>query len=103
MPQIKVNNEGISILLYQTKYYAYIIKRYKNDHFDIIYDGKWQKSIQDKPDSGSYTYTVTPYYTDGKIKKIGKEITLPNVNFNCDSSSPQVKIPDIADKDWYNL
>lgn len=103
IPQIKVDNEGISILLYQTKYYAYIVKRYKNDHFDIIYDGKWQKSIQDKPNSGSYTYTVTPYYTDGKIKKIGKEITLPNVNFNCDSSSPQVKIPDIADKDWYNL
>ena len=48
-------------------------------------------------------YTVTPYFKDGENKISGKEISLPAVNIGSDKNSPQVKIPDIAKDDWYNL
>ncbi|MDE6001640.1 MAG: hypothetical protein K2G96_04920, partial [Clostridia bacterium] len=58
--------------------------------------------ITDSPSEGYYTYTVTPYYKDGSEIYYGKEITLPSVNLSNGNDSPQIKIPDIAYKDWYN-
>lgn len=102
-PEITVKNAEIFISLYQTKYYDYIVKRKFNGKNTVIYDGKWQKTINDRPDEGYYVYTVTPYYKDGEIKIYGKEITLPPVNLNKNNSSPQVKIPDIVNEDWFDL
>ncbi|MBD5584249.1 MAG: hypothetical protein HDQ88_04140 [Clostridia bacterium] len=102
-PSISVQNGEVNIELCQTKYYAYLIKRRLNGHFETIYDGNWQKCIKDSPKEGSYVYTVTPYYFDGKNKIYGKEISLPSVNVNGNNNAPQVKIPDIANGDWYNL
>lgn len=103
MPAISVENGSVNIELCQTKYYAYLVKRSKNGKFEVIYDGKWQKTIKDTPEAGIYTYSVTPYFESGDKKIYGKEITLPPVNLNKDSDTPQIKIPDIAKKDWYNL
>ncbi len=102
-PSIKADGKGVKISLCQTKYYAYLIKRYKNNDFNVIYDGKWTESIRDNPEEGSYTYTVTPYYLNGENKIFGKEISLPSVNVSNSGGSPQIKIPDIAGKDWFNL
>ncbi|MDE7330413.1 MAG: hypothetical protein K2N30_04950, partial [Clostridia bacterium] len=102
-PSISVKNNTVNISLCQTKYYAYLVKRYKNSNFEVIYDGNWKESISDEPESGLYTYTVTPYFLNGENKIFGKEITLPNVNVSTNGNSPQIKIPDIAEKDWFNL
>lgn len=102
-PTITVKNGEVNIELCQTKYYAYLINRRFNGKNKLIYDGKWQNCIKDTPDEGYYEYTVTPYYFDGKNKIYGKEISLPPVNVNKDNTSPQVKIPDIVNGDWYDL
>ena len=102
-PSICVKNGEVNIELCQTKYYAYLIKRHSNKNSDIIYDGKWQNCIKDEPSDGSYVYSVTPYYFDGENKIYGKEISLPPININKNNSSPQVKIPDIAKDNWYDL
>lgn len=103
-PTLKVENNVVSISLCHTKYYAYLIKRYKNSDFEVIYNGKWKEIITDKPEDGCYTYTITPYFLNGENKIFGKEISLPNVIVSSsDNKSPQIKIPDIAGKDWYNL
>ena len=102
-PSICVKNGEVNIELCQTKYYAYLIKRHSNKNSDIIYDGKWQNCIKDEPSDGSYVYSVTPYYFDGENKIYGKEISLPPTNINKNNSSPQVKIPDIAKDNWYDL
>lgn len=102
-PAIFVLNNTVNIELCQAKYYSYIIKRGLNGKFEVIYDGKWQKAIIDTPNFGVYTYTVTPYYSDGDNNYFGQQITLPSVNISQDNNSPQVKIPDIAKKEWFNL
>lgn len=102
-PVISVKDNSVNISLCQTKYYAYIVKRYSGGGFEVIYDGKWVNSIIDTPKDGNYIYTVTPYFKDGENKISGKEISLPAVNIGSDKNSPQVKIPDIAKDDWYNL
>ena len=100
---IKVENNTVNIQLCQTKYYSFIIKRVNNGKTDIIYDGKWQKCVTDSPKEGIYTYSVTPYYDNGKEKFVGAEIKLSPVNISFgDGNEPQIKIPDIANKDWYN-
>ncbi|MDE6504549.1 MAG: transglycosylase domain-containing protein [Clostridia bacterium] len=102
-PKIMVENNTVIIQLCQTKYYDYIVKRYINDKYEVIYDGNWIEMIKDNPDCGNYVYTVTPYFLNGKEKIYGKEIHLPPININKDNTSPQIKIPDIAGKDWFNL
>ena len=69
----------------------------------MVYDGKWIKTIKDHPNEGNYIYTVTPYFSNDENRIYGKEIPLPPISINNDNSSPQVKIPDIAEKDWFNL
>lgn len=102
-PSISVENGTVKIELCQTKYYDYVIKRQCNGKIEVIYDGKWQKTISDAPNGGSYIYTVIPYFNAGENKIFGNEIELPPVNLSKDNKDPQVKIPDIAKKDWFNL
>lgn len=101
-PTISICNGTVNIELCYAKYYSFVVNRVQNNKKETVYDGKWVQTIKDKPPEGSYTYTVTPYYDDGNIKHFGKEITLPSVNLNTSATSPQIKIPDIAGKDWYN-
>lgn len=99
-PNIIVNNNKISISLCQTKYYSYLIKRYKNVNSDIIYDGVWKNEIYDEPEDGEYRYSVTPYFISGDNKYLGEEVFLPQVIIN--NKSAKDEIPDIVYKDWYN-
>ena len=101
-PKINVENNTINIELCQTKYYSYLIERTKNGKNEVIFDDKWENKITDNPSEGVYTYTVTPYYFDGSKKYFGKKITLPSVNISKLSKPPQVKIPEIINKDWFN-
>ena len=101
-PVIKVANGAVNIELCHAKYYAYIIKRTKNGQTETIYDGKWQQTVTDTPSEGIYTYSVIPYYDSGEKKFYGKEITLSPVNNSTGTGDPQVKIPDLINKDWFN-
>ena len=102
-PEISVLNDVVNIKLCHTKYYSYIVKRIKNSENEVIYDEKWKSAITDSPESGVYTYSVTPYYFDGKNKYYGDEIILGSVIVGNKSQPPQIKIPDIANRDWYNM
>ncbi|MDE6597174.1 MAG: transglycosylase domain-containing protein [Clostridia bacterium] len=102
VPTISVKNNVVYIELCHAKYYSFIVKRGKNGIFETIYDGNWQETIIDNPSEGYYSYIVTPYYKNGHEVHFGKEIILPSVNLSGDGRSPQIKIPDIAYKDWYN-
>ena len=62
-----------------------------------------KKEITDKPKAGTYIYSVTPYFINGDKKIYGEEIILPQVYISDGAAPPQIKIPDIANKDWYNL
>lgn len=102
-PSILVENNAVSIELCQAKYYSYVVKRGNLGQNCIIYDGKWQQHIYDFPKDGVYTYSVIPYYLDKNVKHFGQEIILPTVNISSQNKNPQVKIPDISKRDWYNL
>lgn len=102
-PQIKVENDAVNISLCQTKYYAYVVNRVENGKKVAIYDGAWKDVILDTPKDGYYTYTVVPYYVYGDKKIFGDETEIARISFKVSSDSPQVKIPDIVDKDWFNL
>ncbi|MBD5632723.1 MAG: hypothetical protein HDP34_05785 [Clostridia bacterium] len=102
-PTISVKNNAVNIELCHAKYYAFLIKRSKSNGFEVIYDGKWKETITDKPEEGYYTYTVTPYFLSGENKIYGQEIALPAVSLKKNNSSVQIKIPDIANDEWYNL
>lgn len=101
-PNISVIDGIVNIQLCQTKYYLYIINRTSCGNNEVIYDNKWKSEIFDNPEEGVYTYTVTPYYFDGNNKYFGQEITLPSVIISKENKTPQVKVPDIVNKDWYN-
>ncbi len=102
-PEISIKNNVVNIDLRHAKYYSYLIKRNKNGIKTVIFDGKWMKTVTDVPENGVYEYTVTPYYFDGKIKHFGKEIYLPSVKIGESSKTPQIKVPDIANDEWYNM
>ena len=97
-----MSENKVNIELCQTKYYSYIIKRAKNGKIDVIYDGKWKKVIEDTPTEGCYTYTVIPYYDNGKERFYGNEMVLPSVNLSKNGKDVQTEIPDIVNKDWFN-
>lgn len=101
-PKITVKDGTVSIELCLAKYYSFLVKRTNSDKIDVIYDDKWQNFITDTPQEGVYVYSVTPYYSDGKNKYYGKEILLSAVNIGKQSSAPQIEIPDIVNKDWFN-
>ena len=102
-PKIYIKNEAVNIELCQTKYYSYIVKRASKSQDSVIYDGKWKKIISDIPPEGEYIYSVTPYFLNGENKIYGKEIILPAISLTKNGNSPQIKIPDLVNKDWYNL
>lgn len=94
-PQIIASNGGISIVLCQTKYYSYIVKR--DDK--IIYDGPYSQKICDFPEKGSHVYTVTPYYCDKEGKKhFGKCCEVGQVNLSAENL---ILPPSITNKDWF--
>lgn len=95
-PSISVNNNHVCILLCQTKYYSYLIRRGNT----VIFNGEWQENIIDEPVDGDYEYTVTPYFRDEEKVFYGHEIKLPRVIIKREKT--QEKIPDIVYKDWYN-
>lgn len=101
-PKISVINNSVIIELCQTKYYSYTINRQNSGNNEVIYDGKWNKTIEDYPKEGVYTYTIIPYYFDGKTKYYGQKIVLPSIKITKESKNPQIIIPDIVHKDWYN-
>lgn len=102
-PSISVKNNAVNIELCHAKYYVFLIKRTSNGKTETIYDGNWQNIITDQPPEGNYVYTVTPYFISGDKKIYGQQISLPAINLTKSNSSPQVKIPDIAKKNWYDL
>ncbi len=102
-PLISVQNGSVSIELCYAKYYSFIVKRAQNNQIDTVFDGKWQKIITDTPDEGLYTYSVTPYFENNGKKYYGKEVFLSPVNLKRENSEPPVKIPEIINKDWFNL
>lgn len=57
-PTINVENGTVSIVLCQTYYYSYIIKR----DAETIYDGQYTEIFKDMPQCGSHTYSITPYF-----------------------------------------
>lgn len=99
-PSITVNNNKIDIVLCQTKYYSYLIKRKNGKQIDTIYDGSWRESITDEPSDGEYVYSVTPYYLYEGKKYFGKEIALPAVIVR--KNSAEQDSPNITKKDWFN-
>lgn len=99
-PQITVNNNKIDIVLCQTKYYSYLIKRKNHGQTDTIYDGVWRELVSDEPDDGEYVYSVTPYYLYEGKKYFGKEIIMPTVIVR--NNSTDSELPDITKKDWFN-
>ena len=101
-PSISITDGKVNIELCQTKYYSFIVNRANNGQTITIFDGKWKNCVTDNPSDGVYVYSVIPYFDDGKNKYFGEEILLPAVNLNKNGSDPQIKIPDIAQKDWYN-
>lgn len=102
-PSITTKNGVVNIELCHAKYYSFLVKRGKNNDFTEIYNGKWQSTICDSPENGYYTYSVTPYFESDGVKHFGKTILLPPVNLNQKNQAPQVKIPDIANEDWFNM
>lgn len=99
-PEISIDKNLISIILCQTKYYSYLIKRQSDGKNTVIYDGVWQEQITDTPKIGCYTYSVTPYYFDGNINHYGTEIILPQVIIADKRDGKQ--LPNIVNKDWFN-
>lgn len=102
-PKISVDENGVNIQLCHAKYYSYLINRAKNGKKEQIYDGEWKEFICDTPDSGYYVYSVIPYYKYKDKVYYGREILLPEVNFNASSSKSQIKVPDLIYKDWFDL
>lgn len=101
-PSIFVNNNAISIILCQTKYYDYIIERKNNGNIDILYNGKWIEKFSDSPPDGEYEYSVTPYYSANGKKFYGEKVLLPRVKIAFDKPKKDDP-PNIALKDWFNL
>lgn len=105
-PTIIVDNNNISIILCQTKYYEYIVKRRNNGKFDIIYSGKWKDKIFENLPSGEYEYCVVPYYSSLDKKFYGEEIWLPKIIIKSstpiEKDKPEEQIPDIVKKDWFD-
>lgn len=101
-PQIYNKNNSICIVLCHTEYYDYLVYRQSKSEKKVIYNGKWKKEICDEPKEGTYSYSVIPYYEYKNKKYFGKEIILPSVKIGKTSATPQIKIPDIINGEWYN-
>ncbi len=76
-PTILVKNDSVCIVLCQTEYYDYVIKRKNNGKTVLVYEGKYRSSITDNSVEGgkSYEYIVIPVYRG----KEGTPVVLPSV------------------------
>lgn len=76
-PAISVKNGSVTIVLCQTEYYDYVVKRKNNGKTVIIYEGKYRRTIVDNSvaEGESYEYSVTPVYQGRE----GETIVLPSV------------------------
>ncbi len=90
LPSISVKNGTVNIVLCQTEYYDYIVKRENRGHIATIYSGSYCECICDNSvEAGeSYRYTVIPFYKEHE----GEARELPLVKI--EATSP---IPD----DWW--
>ena len=86
-PSISVTNGGVCIILCQTKYYEYVIKREGDGQTVTIYSGKYREKIFDNSVRAGveYRYTVTPIYLDVQ----GESVQLPCVKVPAKTSIPQ--------------
>ena len=89
-PSVYYENGSVRIVLCQTEYYDYEIKRINRGKTTTIYDGKYRKTICDNSVKAgeTYIYTVCPKYRE----HVGTAVTLP-----------QISIPDGATlpDDWW--
>lgn len=87
MPQISVKNGTVYIVLCQTKYYDYEIKRINRGKTATIYSGPYQKTICDNSVRAgeNYVYTVMPKYN----ATCGDPVTLPEVRIPASNSIPE--------------
>ncbi|MGN0822388.1 MAG: transglycosylase domain-containing protein, partial [Candidatus Gallimonas sp.] len=91
-PSISVSNGAVSIVLCQTKYYDYVIKRENRGIVSVVYSGKYRERIVDNSvvAGESYVYTVCPFYRDAE----GESVTLPAVRVESETAPPP--------EDWWN-
>ena len=77
MPQIYVKNGSVNIVLCQTEYYDYVVKRENRGTIATIYSGDFRTTICDNTvqPGESYLYTVIPYYRGNE----GTAAILPRV------------------------
>ncbi len=85
-PTISVKNGTVSIVLCQTEYYDYLIKRENRGEIATIYHGKYQKIICDNSVRAgeSYRYSVTPLYRGTE----GETVFLPLVRIESETALP---------------
>lgn len=85
-PQISVKNGTVQIVLCQTQYYDYLVKRENRGKITTIYKGKYQRTICDNSVRGgeTYTYTVIPLYNGTE----GTPVTLPPVHIDSQTDIP---------------
>lgn len=76
-PEISVVNGSVRIVLCQTEYYDYEVKRQCGAQISTIYKGKYRRELFDNSVCGgkNYVYSVTPYYCG----IAGETVTLPSV------------------------
>ncbi len=77
-PEISVVNGSVKIVLCQTEYYDYEVKRQCGDQIITVYKGKYRRELFDNSVCGgkNYVYSVTPYYCG----IAGETVTLPSVH-----------------------
>ena len=85
-PTISVKNGSVLIVLCQTEYYDYIVKRKNNGKTVIIYEGKYRSTIADNSVVAGevYEYFVIPVYQG----KEGEAVALPSVHIPKQNSIP---------------
>ncbi len=91
-PLIQVKNGAVTLILCQTYYYDYVVKRESDGQISTIYSGKYREEIVDNSVEGgkTYTYSVTPVYQGIE----GETVKLPSVHIEKSSG----ELPD----DWWN-
>ena len=85
-PQIYIKNGSVNIVLCQTEYYDYVVKRENRGTITTIYSGEFRTNICDNSvqPGESYLYTVIPYYRGNE----GTAAVLPRVQISAPSSLP---------------
>ena len=81
-----MKNGAVTLILCQTYYYDYEVKRESDGKICVIYSGKYREEIVDNSVEGgkSYTYLVTPFYQG----VAGETVKLPSVYIEKSSEVP---------------